>query len=489
MKPKSVGKNAVLNTIRVLVSLLFPLITFPYVSRVLQVENLGKVTYANSIITYFALFAILGVKTYATREGAALREDKEKFQQFFSQVFSITLITTVLSYAVLFVMIGCIEELREYRGVLLILSASILLTTLGTEWVCSAYEDYAYITVRSIAFQAVSLVLLLLFVRERNDVYAYAAVLVVSSAGSNVLNLFYMRKYRRLRVTCRLQLRKHLKPILILFASTLATSIYVSSDITLLGIFCGDYATGLYSVSTKLYSIVKNLLSAVILVAIPRFSYYYSNGKHKEFNELFTAISGHLAILTLPAATGLFLVSDLVICILSGAAYAPAATSLRILSIATLFVAASWVLAQGVLVPTKQESYVLQITLWAVGINVGLNVLLIPLRQQNAAALTTLIAEAFLAVCYLRKAKRVVRPQGLLREMLHAAFGSAAVAIWVLLVRHWMTADVPTLLVCIIGGTFCYVAVLLALHDAVLLEYKEIARRKLRKVQRGSSTK
>lgn len=488
MKQKSVGKNAALNTVRVLVSLLFPLITFPYVSRVLQVENLGKVTYANSIITYFALFAILGVKTYATREGAALREDKEKFQQFFSQVFSITLITTVLSYAVLFVMMGCIEELREYRGVLLILSASILLTTLGTEWVCSAYEDYAYITVRSIAFQAVSLVLLLLFVRERSDVYAYAAVLVVSSAGSNVLNLFYMRKYRRLRVTCHLQLRKHLKPILILFASTLATSIYVSSDITLLGIFCGDYTTGLYSVSTKLYSIVKNLLSAVILVAIPRFSYYYANGKRKEFNALFSAISGHLAILTLPTATGLFLVSDLVVDILSGASYAPAAASLRILSIATLFVASSWVLAQGVLVPTKQEGYVLKITLWAVVINVGLNVLLIPLGQQNAAALTTLIAEAFLAVCYLKKARRFVHAQGLLREIAHAAVGSAAVAFWVLLVRHWLTADIPTLLVCIAGGVFWYAVVLLVLHDAVLLEYKAIAWRKLCNLRRRSST-
>lgn len=474
LNTRSVGKNAALNTMRVLVSLLFPLITFPYVSRILQVENLGKVTYANSIITYFALFAILGVKTYATREGAALRDDKEKFQQFFSQVFSITLVTTLCAYIVLFFLIGCVEALREYRGILLILSVSILLSTLGTEWVCSVYEDYAYITLRSIAFQMLSLILLFLFVREKNDIYIYSTILVISSAGVNIPNLFYIRKYRRLQVTWHMQFNKHLKPILILFASTLATSIYVSSDITLLGIFCGDYATGLYSVSTKIYSIIKNLLSAVILVAIPRFSYYYANGRRKEFNDLLAAIGGHLMILTLPAAVGLFLVSDLVVDVLSGAAYAPAAMSLRILSIAMLFVAVSWVLAQGVLVPMKQENYVLKTTLWAVVVNVGLNVVLIPHGQQNAAALTTLIAEAFLAVRYLWKVRTFVHPTGLFRELIHAVIGSTMVVLWVLLVRCRMTAALPTLLVCSVGGVLWYIVILLALHDAVVMKYKKL---------------
>ncbi len=484
MKTHSVGKNAILNMLRVLVSLLFPLITFPYVSRVLQVENLGRVTYANSIITYFALFATLGVKTYATREGAALRENRETFQQFFSQVFSITILTTLGAYLVLFAMIFQVDALQEYRGLLIVLSISMLLTTLGTEWVCSAYEDYTYITIRSIAFQALACVLLLLFVRDQNDVYQYAVILVVSSAGSNILNLFYVRRYCRLRLTVHMKLRTHMKPILILFASNLATCIYVSSDVTLLGVFCGDYYTGLYSVSTKIYSIVKNLISAIILVAIPRFSYYYGKGMTDKFNELLAAISGHLAIIALPASVGMFLVSDLIVTLLSGASYAPAATSLRILSLAVLFVAVSWVLAQGVLVPMKQENYVLKITLCAVAINVGLNFLLIPLWKQNAAAWTTLLAETFIAAAYVRKVWGMVHPAGVLKEIGHAGVGSVAVIIWVLVSRHWLTADIPALVMSVVGGIACYAITLLILRDSVMYGVLTILCKKCREVSR-----
>ena len=122
MKKKSVGKNAVLNVFRTVLTLIFPLITFPYISRVLQVENLGKVNFVNSIISYFILFATLGVKTYGTREVSAIREDKEKFQRFYSQILTITIVSTLISYLALFIIVICIPSLHNYITLFIILS-------------------------------------------------------------------------------------------------------------------------------------------------------------------------------------------------------------------------------------------------------------------------------------------------------------------------------------------------------------------------------
>lgn len=234
---KSVGKNAVLNVFRTVIALIFPLITFPYISRVLQVENLGKVNFVNSIISYFILIAILGVKTYGTREGAALRDNRDKFQRFYSQVFTITLITTLISYILLFLVVTLVPSLHSYTVLFVILSTSVILTTLGNEWVCSAYEDYFYITVRGIVIQIISFILIFAFIHDSTDYYKYAVILVFSSTGANIFNFIYTRKYIKHKITLKPQFKIHTKPLLILFASTLATSIYVSSDTIILGFF------------------------------------------------------------------------------------------------------------------------------------------------------------------------------------------------------------------------------------------------------------
>ena len=154
-KKKSLGLNAFFNGLRTALNMLFPLITFPYVSRVLSVDSLGKYDFASSINNYFLLIAALGISTYAVREGTKFRDNRTEFDRFASEVFSINLISTLVAYLMLFVCIISIPKFHNYNAVIIVFSIELIFTTLGTEWVYSIFEEYGYITTRSIFFKII----------------------------------------------------------------------------------------------------------------------------------------------------------------------------------------------------------------------------------------------------------------------------------------------------------------------------------------------
>ena len=162
MLNKRITINAILNVIRTGLSIIFPLITYPYVARILGKNGVGMVSYASSIVSYFVLFASFGISNYATREGAKIRSNKSSFQEFFEEMFSINLICMLAAYLGLMGIIFFSKELQEYKGLLAILGIDILFKTLSVDWVNNVYEDFAYITIRSIITHVTSLVVLLL---------------------------------------------------------------------------------------------------------------------------------------------------------------------------------------------------------------------------------------------------------------------------------------------------------------------------------------
>ena len=188
MKEKSIKLNAIINVIKVTMSIIFPIITFPYASRVLGTDNIGKVQFAASIVEYLSLIAALGISTYATREGAIIRNNKEKLQKFANQIFTINIITTTISYLIMAFMLILPTKLENYRYLILIQSLSILFTTIGVDWIYNIYEDYAYITKKSIITHIISMALLFLFVRKSEDYYIYALISVIAGGSVNIFN-------------------------------------------------------------------------------------------------------------------------------------------------------------------------------------------------------------------------------------------------------------------------------------------------------------
>ncbi|MCR5080895.1 MAG: oligosaccharide flippase family protein, partial [Treponema sp.] len=156
MKPKSLKINIILNITRALMSLIFPIITFPYASRILLPEGIGKINYVNSIISYFTILAMLGIDSYGAREVARLRDKKDELNQFCSEVFTLNLISTIVSYILLFLIILSVPSFQSYKTFLIYSSITILFTTIGICWLYGGIEEYAYITFRTVLFQIIS---------------------------------------------------------------------------------------------------------------------------------------------------------------------------------------------------------------------------------------------------------------------------------------------------------------------------------------------
>lgn len=425
---KSIKLNAILNTINTVMSMLFPLITFPYISRVLGVEEIGKYNFANSVISYFVLIAGLGIGTYAVREGAKIRDDKEKFHFFAKEVFSINIYSSIFSFVLLFICFGIFEKINEYAPIIWILSIQMLFAAFGRSWLYVIYEEYLFITLRSIALHCISFVLLLLFVKDADDVLAYSLVSISSIIGSNIINLLCSRKYCKLNFTYKPS-KKHIMPILLIFSTSVSIIIYGSSDITMLGVFGTDYNVGVYSVSVKIYNIVKQLLAAILTVSIPRFSYYIGKNKLDEYNNLFAKIVNVLILLLLPATIGLSMVSEDVVILLAGEEYLHAAKPLSTLCLAMIFNLFAYMFGYCVLIPNKKEKQFFWATLISAVVNVILNLMLIPHLFEVAAAITTVISEAVAMCICIYGARKFVKIHINIKNLICTLIGCSLIII------------------------------------------------------------
>lgn len=393
-KDKSLSLNSFMNTFKTFMGLVFPLITYPYALRVLGVNNIGKNNYANSIVSYFILLAGLGINRYAIREGARIRDDRKKFSRFAGQMLAINIVSVTVAYVSLFILLMLVPSLNSYAKLIILHSVTIFGTMIGMDWVNSAYEEYVYITLRTISFQIISMLLLFVFVRDENDLMKYAFISVLSNIGANILNFFYIRKYTDIKI-CFSGAKQHLTPIMWLFASSIATTIYVNSDMTMLGTMCGDFYTGIYGVSTKVYSIVKQMLAAAIVVTLPRLSNLWANNRIDEYKKTVNSVFNTFVTVLFPVMVGMILLSEEVVTIIGGIEYEPAMMSLKILSVGLCFSIFGIFYTNTMLLPMRKERQITVIMIFSATLNVILNLRLIPAFQQNGAALTTVIAEFF----------------------------------------------------------------------------------------------
>ena len=288
VKNKSLKINFIFNVALSLTSLIFPLITFPYVSRILQPAGLGKVSFATSVVSYFSIFAQLGIPTYGIRACSKVKDSKENLTKTVIEIMLINFVTVCISYVALVISLACVDKFFEYRTLISIVSCSILLNAIGVEWLYKALEQYSYITIRSIIFKIVAIVLMFLLVKNQDDYNIYGVISIFAASASNVLNFINLKKYIKIkRTTLRyLSLRKHLKPILVFFLMSVATTMYTQLDTVMLGFMKDDTVVGYYNVATKIKSVLCGIVSAFGAVVLPRASYFIEKKMIKEFRDV-----------------------------------------------------------------------------------------------------------------------------------------------------------------------------------------------------------
>lgn len=244
MKIHSVKYNFIMNAILTVAGIIFPLITFPYISRVLLVEGSGKVAFATSVVTYFTMFASLGIPTYGVRACAIVRDNKEKLSKTVQELLIISGGTTLLTYIVFGISLFVIPEFAQERTLLLIVGLGIGLNTIGVQWLYNALEQYSYITTCSILFKVIGMILMFLLVKESSDYQIYGGVYVIASFGSYVLNFICLRKFVTFQKTGTYQFKQHLKHIMVFFAMSAGASIYLNLDVVMLRFLQSNEAVG-----------------------------------------------------------------------------------------------------------------------------------------------------------------------------------------------------------------------------------------------------
>ncbi len=477
MKERSIFINVILNIVRVSLSVIFPLITFPYVSRVLMAENLGKVNYALSIENYFALIAMLGMTTYAVREGARIRSKKNEFQRFANEVFTVNIITTAISYVLLFLLL-LLPKFHEYRFLILLHSISMILTTMGVEWLNSIYEDYFYITIRTFIIQIILLVVMFIVVKNPNDYYRYAFLSVLSNGITCVLNFVYTRKkYCKIRIVKNCHFFMHIKCLIVFFANNLAVSLYLNADTTMLGLLTNDYTVGIYAVSVKVYNVIKAIIAAMFTTCIPRLSAYCGSDKEYEYNTLLNTIINMCTLIMFPAVAGLILLSKPIILILAGEGYLDAISSLKIICIGIIPAIYGGIVTNCVNLPLKREKYNLYGTVIAAVINVILNLFFVPLMQENGAAITTVIAEfTVLIYCVLsfKDLKKLIDYGQLIKNIITAFIEAIIIVILSIVLNLFINNWIFYIIILIFSSIIFYILILNLTHNKLLSLLKNL---------------
>lgn len=464
MEQKSLKRNYILNLIKTFCSLSFPLITFAYASKTLSVNGIGKVDFSKSIVSYFTLFATLGISTYGIREGAKLRDDKKKFSGLVKEIFTINLITTILAYIVFFISLFAVPKFGEYRELLLINSLSIGFTALGLEWLYGALEEYQYITIRYIIFQIISFVLLFSFVKNQDDYYKYAMIIVFSTVGSNIINFVHARHFVELRNTGKLQLKRHLKPIFIFFANTLAGNIQLTLDTAMIGFLSTEYAVGLYSTSVKVNSVCVPVITSLSTVLLPRVSYYVQTGEMDKYRRLLKQAFECIMIFALPIACGIFQLSDEIILLFSKADFLPASPCIKLLSVTIIAVPTSMMIANQILVPFGKEKFHLYAIFTGAVVNVIINAILIPRFTYVGAAIGTAIAEILGAVLNLVFAFKYFDFRFAFKDVWHYAVASAIMFV-VITPIGFFAGGILKCILCGVIGAISYAFILFLMQD------------------------
>lgn len=424
-KQKSLTLNFIMNIVLTMSSFIFPLITFPYASRILLPEGIGKISFATSLVSYFNIFAQLGIPVYGIRACAQVRDNREELSRTVQELFFINLLMNICTYAFFVVALSVVPRLSQEKPLFIIISLSIWFQTIGMEWLYKALEKYTYITIRSVIFKFIAVIAMFLLVRQQSDYLYYGAVTILAASASNIFNFINVHKYVDIRIRQLGNWKRHLKPVLVFFAMSCATTIYTHIDTVMLGFVQSDTEVGYYGAAVKVKSILISIVTSLGTVLLPRVSYYIENGKKDEFYKIAEKALNFVLIISVPLCIYFILFAEESIYFLSGDAYTGAVLPMQIIMPTLILIGVTNLMGVQMMVPMGKEKYVLYSEIAGAIVNLILNMFLIPHFASAGAALGTLAAEAVVWLVQYHVLKDEVK--GMFQKMHYGLFGCAAV--------------------------------------------------------------
>lgn len=407
---KSLKLNFIMNAILTMSSFVFPLISFPYVSRILLPEGTGKVSFATSLIAYFIMFAQLGIPTYGVRACAKVRDDKRLLSKTAHELLIINLVMMVISYGALALALIFVPRLRAERLLYIVVSLSMFFTTIGMEWLYKALEQYTYIAVRSIVFKLVALVAMFLLVHRQEDYVIYGGISIFASSASFAMNFVHARKYITMRPMGGYEFKPHLKAVTVFFAMSCASTIYTNLDTVMLGFMDTDTTVGYYNAAVRIKNILVSIVTSLGTVLLPRAAYYVEHKQMDEFRNISRKALNFILVAATPMMLYFILFARDGIFLLSGSEYEGSVLPMQLAMPTLLFIGLSNVLGIQILVPMGKELWVLWSIVAGAVVDLALNILLIPRFGASGAAMANMLAEGVVTAVQFVMLRREVLP-------------------------------------------------------------------------------
>ena len=392
---QSVKVNYILNLINTGTQMLFPLITFPYVCRVIEADGIGQINFFQSIISYISLFTCLGIPMYAIREIARDRSDVVQMNRTAMEILLLHSMLTLVGYAIVAILCLTVPQIQVNIPLFLILSLTIFFTAIGCEWFYQGIEDFKYITIRGLIIKTVSVVLLFIFVKSKTDLLYYGCYTVFGVLGGNIFNFFRLRKYihRENIIFSELHIKRHIKPVLKVFSFSVVTSIYLQLNTVLLGFLKNALAVGYFAAATKVMQMLLTMSACLGSVMMPRASHLIAENKEDEFNRLIQKSYDFTLAIALPMTIGLIFCAPSLITALCGVKFEHSILPSQIIAPIILMVAISNVFGIQVLFPKGKINIVTLCCGIGAVADLILNLCLIPFFSYIGTSIAYLGAE------------------------------------------------------------------------------------------------
>lgn len=392
---QSVKVNYILNLINTGTQMLFPLITFPYVCRVIEADGIGQINFFQSIISYISLFTCLGIPMYAIREIARDRSDVVQMNRTAMEILLLHSMLTLVGYAIVAILCLAVPQIQVNIPLFLILSLTIFFTAIGCEWFYQGIEDFKYITIRGLIIKTVSVVLLFIFVKSKTDLLYYGCYTVFGVLGGNIFNFFRLRKYihRENIIFSELHIKRHIKPVLKVFSFSVVTSIYLQLNTVLLGFLKNALAVGYFAAATKVMQMLLTMSVCLGSVMMPRASHLIAENKEDEFNRLIQKSYDFTLAIALPMTIGLIFCAPSLITALCGVKFEHSILPSQIIAPIILMVAISNIFGIQVLFPKGKINIVTLCCGIGAVADLILNLCLIPFFSYIGTSIAYLGAE------------------------------------------------------------------------------------------------
>lgn len=475
---KNLFKNYIFSAAYSLINVIIPVILIPYVSRMLHPEGVGAVAYAQNIVSYFILFASLGIPNYGVREIAKVADERNSRSQIFTEILTINAVATIMATSLYYIVVVNLPYFKDYKSLLLVVGISLFLNCFNIDWFYRGMEEFKYITIRGYIVKILAVLAVFIFVKKESDYILYGLILTLATSCNYILNIIHSRKYISFPAQ-KLQLKKHLKPIVFMFATAVAVEIYAQLDTTMLGFLCGDKYVGYYTNAIRLIRIVAVVITSIGTILLPRLSVVYEKNDTVALSEIVNKAIDYILLISIPATLGLWLVSEEVVLVFFGKSFAPAIVTMKLLSLLVPILSIGNIFGTQLMVATKLEKQLTVTVFLGAIVNVCLNSILITRYQQNGAAVASVAAETAVMIAQICIAGRKVKTSIDVVSLEKLSVQAIAMLVAIICVKKIHFTPLVMLTLEVIIGVFVFVIVGLVVKNNLMLEIlKRIKRRK-----------